>query len=331
MKSLKRAGKGGLPGAAAGLLQVLTLMWLRTIVNYQCRYGTSIGTAMSELYRQGGVLRFYRGVVFAILQNPLSRFGLTAANEGALALAEALPNYVPIAVTTWVASIVAGLWRMFLGPLDTCKTVLQVDGPEGFALLIRKVRSGNVLCLYNGAFAAAAATAVGHFPWFLTFNYLSKWIPTQSILWRYIMRNAVIGLAASIISDLVSNSIRVLKTTKQAGAAYETAMSYRAALALVLEADGWREGGSARVYWRTVCSPCSSQLCGGTCTKGMLWGGGKEKLLWGWETKQKARHRVRQAEFKLAEALQKGFTGEPTVACTPRHSNPNLDWERKTL
>lgn len=93
-KGLARAGSGGLPGAMAGLLQVVTLMWLRTIVNYQCRYGTSIGAAASELYRQGGVLRFYRGVVFALVSNPMSRFGMAAANEGAIALTDALPRQV---------------------------------------------------------------------------------------------------------------------------------------------------------------------------------------------------------------------------------------------
>ena len=30
--------KGGKAGALAGLLQVITLMWLRTVVNYQYRY-----------------------------------------------------------------------------------------------------------------------------------------------------------------------------------------------------------------------------------------------------------------------------------------------------
>lgn len=93
-KCLARAGSGGLPGAVAGLLQVVTLMWLRTIVNYQCRYGTSMGAAASELYRQGGVLRFYRGAVFALVSNPLSRFGMAAANEGAMALTDALPRQV---------------------------------------------------------------------------------------------------------------------------------------------------------------------------------------------------------------------------------------------
>lgn len=41
--------------------------------------------------------------------------------------------------TTWIASIFAGVWRIMLTPLDTCKTVLQVEGPKGFASLMKKV------------------------------------------------------------------------------------------------------------------------------------------------------------------------------------------------
>lgn len=138
-RCLKQAGKSGLPGAAAGVLQVLMFMWLRTVVNYQCRYGTSIFAAVAELYRQGGILRFYRGVSFALVANPLSRFGMAAANEGALALRDALPHSLSLTVSTWIASLFAGLWRVILTPLDTCKTVLQVEGQKGFRQLMKKV------------------------------------------------------------------------------------------------------------------------------------------------------------------------------------------------
>jgi hypothetical protein len=37
----KRGLGGGVPGAIAGVVQVFTLMWVRTIINYQCRYGTT--------------------------------------------------------------------------------------------------------------------------------------------------------------------------------------------------------------------------------------------------------------------------------------------------
>ena len=58
-----------------------------------------------------GVLRFYKGYVPAMMQGPLSRFGDTAANAGALALLEqyeATKDLVP-AVKTLGASAAAAL------------------------------------------------------------------------------------------------------------------------------------------------------------------------------------------------------------------------------
>ncbi|RYG59148.1 hypothetical protein EON64_20530, partial [archaeon] len=85
-KASYRALKGGIYGATAGSLQVLTLMWLRTVINYQYRYGVSMSGAMRQLYAEGGITRFYQGVTYALIQNPLSKFGSVAANEGSRAL-----------------------------------------------------------------------------------------------------------------------------------------------------------------------------------------------------------------------------------------------------
>jgi hypothetical protein len=53
-------------------------------VNYQYRYGTTTTQALKTLYKEGGIPRFYRGLLPALLQGPLSRFGDTAANAGRL-------------------------------------------------------------------------------------------------------------------------------------------------------------------------------------------------------------------------------------------------------
>jgi len=74
-KSAARALGGGKSGAAAGVLQVISLMWLRTTMNYQYRYGGSTTEVLKRLYGEGGVGRFYRGLGFALIQQPLSRFG----------------------------------------------------------------------------------------------------------------------------------------------------------------------------------------------------------------------------------------------------------------
>ena len=56
-KAARRAGEGGLAGAAAMGINVCSLMWIRTTINYQYRYGTSTSQAMKALYKDGGILR----------------------------------------------------------------------------------------------------------------------------------------------------------------------------------------------------------------------------------------------------------------------------------
>jgi hypothetical protein len=123
-KAAKKALGGGLSGAAAGVFQVLLLMWLRTTMNYQYRNGGATLDAMAALYKEGGLRRFYRGVSFALFQTPLSRFGDTAANSGILALLAT--SDLPVGLRTAAASGAASLWRIGLTPIDTMKTSLQV-------------------------------------------------------------------------------------------------------------------------------------------------------------------------------------------------------------
>lgn len=91
-------------------LQVCTLMWLRTTMNYQYRYGMSTTAAIKALYKEGGVVRFYRGIGPALVQGPLSRFGDTAANAGMLSLMESsdLMRTLPIGFKTVFCSIGSG-------------------------------------------------------------------------------------------------------------------------------------------------------------------------------------------------------------------------------
>ena len=115
-----RAGKrglgGGIPGAIAGVVQVMSLMWIRTIVNYQSRYGMSFRQALTVLLNDGGIPRLYRGVTFALIQAPMARFVSTAANDGVQSLLSNLSwtkDWGP-GRTTFVASLFVGLGRMLL-------------------------------------------------------------------------------------------------------------------------------------------------------------------------------------------------------------------------
>lgn len=240
IKAGKRGIGGGIPGAVAGVVQVLTMMWLRTIINYQYRYGTSFKGAFRTLYNDGGFPRFYRGVWFALIQAPLARFASTAANdsvESLLASFQSTKDWGPGRGTV-IASIAVGVFRILLMPIDTCKVVLQVDSIEGLRSLMRKVKGGKINLLYSGALAQATSAIISHFPWFYTFNFLSKNNFVQRVINSPLLRNAAIGFIASLVSDTISNSIRVIKTTKQAVAAKHS-VSYGEAISMVLAADGW--------------------------------------------------------------------------------------------
>lgn len=58
---------------------------------------------------------------------------------------------------------------------------------------------------------------------FVQYNYLNESMPQYDELPKRLMRSAFIGFCASVISDTTSNSIRVVKTTKQTS---DKAVSY---------------------------------------------------------------------------------------------------------
>jgi len=236
-KASARAFRGGWTGAAAMGLQVGSLMWMRTAMNYQYRYGGTMVGTMKTLYADGGIPRFYRGVLPALIQGPMSRFGDTAANAGMLTVMDNMEQTrdLPIFVKTGSASVAAGLFRIFLMPVDTVKSIMQVEGKNGLTKLRAKVATSGPTVLYHGAIAASMAATAGHYPWFLVYNYLSELMPEQNELLPRMARNGFIGLAASATSDVVSNSIRVVKTFKQTS---EVAISYPNVVRQIIKNDG---------------------------------------------------------------------------------------------
>ncbi len=88
-------------------------------VNYQYRTGVSFPVALKTLYADGGIPRFYRGVLPALIQGPLSRFGDTAANTGMLTLMNSMDatKDMNVGVKTATASMAAAAFRIFLMPI----------------------------------------------------------------------------------------------------------------------------------------------------------------------------------------------------------------------
>jgi hypothetical protein len=129
----------------------------------------------------------------------------------------------------------AALFRILLTPVDTVKTILQVEGKQGFQVVTKKVLTHGPQTLFYGAMATSTATFMGHFPWFLTFNKLNAIIPEPQEKSQRLVRRAFIGFVCSIVSDSASNSMRVIKTTKQT---YKTKISYPEVVKEILNKEG---------------------------------------------------------------------------------------------
>jgi hypothetical protein len=54
---------------------------------------------------------------------------------------------------------------MILTPVDTVKTTLQAQGQRGWGVLRQRIKVYGFSSLWYGAWATAAATFVGHYPW----------------------------------------------------------------------------------------------------------------------------------------------------------------------
>ncbi|KAK3271266.1 hypothetical protein CYMTET_20375 [Cymbomonas tetramitiformis] len=234
-KALNRAFKGGVAGFIAGLAQVGAFMWLRTAMNFQYANGGTLSSSLKTLYADGGVARFYKGVGFAAVQAPLSRFGDTAANAGVLVLLEVYWPEGPVALKSIAAASAAAAWRIVLTPIDTFKTTRQVQGEVAYDLLVKKVKKGGFGELYGGALGNFVASWVGSYPWFAVYNTLQANIaPADGI--EGLARNAFIGFCASSTSDVISNSIRVVKTVRQTSP--DPNMGYRRAVTSIVNKDG---------------------------------------------------------------------------------------------
>lgn len=197
--------------------------------------------AIQQLYADGGIPRFYRGLVPALCMMPLSRFGDIFSNEVAR---EFLSESFPAAVVTMFASSLAAGWRILISPADTVKTMMQVHGTDGLTLLQSKVAKSGLSALFEGAMGASAATWVGHYPWFVTHNFLEAYCIRNQILDAHLkhqnstrknIRRALLGLMSSLVSDVCSNAIRVLKTYKQTSV---EPIGYMEAAARIVEKDG---------------------------------------------------------------------------------------------
>ena len=220
----------GAAGASAMACQVLLLMPMDTTITMQYRYGSTTMGALRSLWSHG-YGRFYAGIVPALMQGPLSRFGDTCSN--AFVLAALHGTDWPMIAKTTIGSAIAALWRVLLMPIDVCKTVSQIYGKAAPAKLVERAHHYGFAGFYFGSWASFSSAFCGHLPWYTTFNLLDAHLPQADSDLTRLLRPGLCGFAGSVASDTSTNAIKVLKAIRQA-----EGLSYADALAVVLRQHG---------------------------------------------------------------------------------------------
>tara|TARA_B100001142_G_C14172645_1_gene592879 strand:- start:178 stop:978 length:801 start_codon:yes stop_codon:yes gene_type:complete len=204
----KSSNKALKTGVASACLQVTSLLWIRTVNNYQYRYGTNLKDTFKILYKDGGILRFYKGYIPSLFVASTCKFAdlnsyyYTKNN-----------NFNDIDKLLIISSV-SSITRLGVIPIDTLDVFLQVEGNKGINTLYNKTKDHGIKVLYYGASPWILNNFVGTFSWFGVHNYLNDKYKNKFNN-HFNIKHGIIGLSSSIVTDIITNPLRILKIYKQ--------------------------------------------------------------------------------------------------------------------
>ena len=67
--------KSSFAGSTAGIIQLTSLFWLKTLTKHQYRHGTPLHTSAYQLYKEKDIFRFYRGYLPNLVKVSFGKFG----------------------------------------------------------------------------------------------------------------------------------------------------------------------------------------------------------------------------------------------------------------
>jgi hypothetical protein len=162
-----KATGGGLGHMLWEGVDMLSKMWLITVTQYQYRHGGSFVEIVCGLYAEGGIQRFYCGILPALLQGPTIRFleSVISGSTRAILDQTVSPKF-PMSLQNIVASMLGSSANVILAFIDTWKCVQQVGGEEGMKQLAAKAKTDST-APWHGAGLAMVARNFRSYRWFL--------------------------------------------------------------------------------------------------------------------------------------------------------------------
>ena len=121
-------------------------------------------------------------------------------------------NQKDILKNTFISSACISIWKVLLMPFDTISNSYQVNGKSALDIVKKKVKINGLKTLYDGTTIYGAITLINCSVWLYVYNNLNLKLNEDM---NNDLRNGIIGFSSTIISDLVVNPLRIVKTYKQ--------------------------------------------------------------------------------------------------------------------
>ena len=228
---IKSSNKALKTGVTSACLQVTSLLWIKTINNYQYRYGTNLKDTCKILYNDGGILRFYKSYLPSLFVASSCKF--CELNAYYYTKQNNFNNVERLLFISTISSIT----RLGVIPIDTLDIFLQVEGNKGVSTLYNKTKDHGLRVLYYGASPWILNNFVGTFAWFGVHNYLDTKYKNDFNN-NFNIKNGIIGLSSSITTDILTNPLRILKIYKQSN---EQNIGYKTTINNIIKEKGISE------------------------------------------------------------------------------------------
>ena len=197
----------GFAGGIAGGIQLSSLYWLRTIIKYQYVYPHNLAITSRYLWHDTDKLRLFRGFIPNFSKVFLGKIG-----EASLIKTFHPQEKSDIFYNTIITSSIITCWKTLMMPLDTVGNSYQVNGKGANQIIKNRIQQQGFITLWSGTGVYLNISFINYTIWIYTYHNLNQSLPQQI---NQDMRNGLIGLSATFLSDIVINPLRVIKTNIQ--------------------------------------------------------------------------------------------------------------------
>lgn len=200
--------------AKASFIQINILYPIKTAIKSQYIYNKSISNTFKDLLFNKDKLRIYRGIIPNISKSTIGR----VSDLSLYSIIDKNLENNSIITNSFTSSSISTLLKTIIMPLDVYGNIYQVHGKDGKQIIKNNLNSNklnNIKFLYRGTLAYGLLSYLSTSLWLSSYNILDTKIEKYNNEKQNICRNALIGFSANILSDILVNPIRIIKTYKQ--------------------------------------------------------------------------------------------------------------------